>query len=175
MQRIKTIFAVLTLFFSIASLKAQTPDSVRRQEIAVPRQEMTVPQQESLSRSTETDVRQELEKQPEIRADDRQWQELDALQRDIDERQRKVDSLRKQLEDSLKRAAFLRDSLYLDSLASLPLYLAKEDIPATIYYGYDWNTVNTRSTYCFDQTRTYMLPLVHHVKISGSHGCALFC
>ena len=53
----------------------------------------------------------------------------------------------------------LTDSLYLDSIFSLPLTLDKEDIPATIYYGSDWNTVNTRSTYCFDQTRTYFLPL----------------
>lgn len=51
------------------------------------------------------------------------------------------------------------DSLEKDSTEALLLIADKSEIPATIYYGSDWNTVNTRSTYCFDQTRTYILPL----------------
>ena len=63
------------------------------------------------------------------------------------------------LDDQNRRDSLYRDSLYRDSIASLPLALSKEEIPAVIYYGYEWNTVNTRGTYCFDQTRTYWLPL----------------
>ena len=69
-----------------------------------------------------------------------------------------ADSLQKPDEVRLREAA-VQDSLRKDSLASLPLFLEKKDIPARLYYGTDWNTENTRSTYCFDKTRTFILPL----------------
>ena len=62
--------------------------------------------------------------------------------------------------DSLARAEFVKDSLLKDSLEAAVVYtLSTAEIPARAYYGNDWNTVNTRSTYCFDPTRTYVLPL----------------
>lgn len=62
--------------------------------------------------------------------------------------------------DSLARAEFVRDSLLKDSLEAAIVYtLSTAEIPAREYYGTDWNTVNSRSTYCFDPTRTYVLPL----------------
>lgn len=80
-----------------------------------------------------------------------------------------ADSLR-QVSDSLQAAACSENSRSEDSLASVALPLIKGEIPAIRYYGTDWNTVNTRSTYCFDQTRTYVLPLdsAHfHAPASG--------
>lgn len=63
--------------------------------------------------------------------------------------------------DSLAaRTEYVRDSLLKDSLKAAVVYaLATTEIPAREYYGNDWNTVNTRSTYCFDRTRIYALPL----------------
>ena len=58
--------------------------------------------------------------------------------------------------DSLARVEFVRDSLLKDSLEATIVYtLSTAEIPAREYYGNDWNTVNTRSTYCFDPMRIY--------------------
>ena len=43
--------------------------------------------------------------------------------------------------------------------APVSFTISPEDIPARSYYGNDWNTTNTRSTYCFDPKATYVLPL----------------
>ena len=59
-----------------------------------------------------------------------------------------------------------RDSLNTDTAvqggqtAFTPMFtISQDEIPARVYYGNDWNTVNTRAAYSFDPNRTYRLPL----------------
>ena len=52
-------------------------------------------------------------------------------------------------------------SVVADSVVAAPVSytLSPEEIPARVYYGSDWNTVNTRAAYSFDPNKTYLLPL----------------